>query len=208
MTVADQVFPTKGNLINTKKSLALSTLGFDLLDRKRNILIREMMAYIDKANVVKKEVDAAYAKAYAALQTANIISGLVEHESKTVEVEDGIKIRYHSVMGVELPTVTLQSKPLVPYYGMYSTDSTLDYAFLCFNEVKQLTIKLAEVENGVYRLAKAIQKTQRRANSLKNIMIPRFEATTKYIGDYLEEKEREDFSRLKVIKRAKSKDIK
>lgn len=81
---------------------------------------------------------------------------------------------------------------------------TLDEAYLRFAEVKQLTAELAEVENSVYRLADAIKKTQKRANALKNIMIPRFEETVKFITNALEEKEREDFSRLKVIKKQKT----
>ena len=49
-----------------------------------------------------------------------------------------------------------------------------------------------------------IKKTQKRANALKNIIIPRYTSTVKYITDSLEEKEREDFSRLKVIKAQKN----
>ena len=63
--------------------------------------------------------------------------------------------------------------------------------------------ELAEIENSVYRLADAIKKTQKRANALKNIIIPKFEETVKFISDAIEEKEREDFSRLKVIKKQK-----
>ena len=66
-----------------------------------------------------------------------------------------------------------------------------------------MTAELAEVENSVYRLADSIKKTQKRANALKNIMIPRFEETVKFITDALDEKDREEFSRLKVIKRQK-----
>lgn len=68
----------------------------------------------------------------------------------------------------------------------------------------ELTAVLAEVENSVYRLADAIKKTQKRANALKNVMIPKFEATVKFITEALEEKEREEFSRLKVIKSQKA----
>lgn len=89
------------------------------------------------------------------------------------------------------------------YYGLHSTNSMLDDAYRCFDEVKHLTAELAEIENGVYRLAQAIKKTQKRANALHNIMIPQFEATIKFITEALEEKEREDFSRLKVIKSQK-----
>ena len=83
---------------------------------------------------------------------------------------------------------------------MYSSNSTLDKAYKSFIEVKKLTVELAEVESSVYLLADSIKKTQKRANALKNIMIPKFEKTVKFISDSLEEKEREEFSRLKVIK--------
>ena len=72
---------------------------------------------------------------------------------------------------------------------------------IVFYNVKQLTVLLAEVENSVYRLANTIRKTQKRANALRNISIPRFESTIKVISEALEEKEREEFTRLKVIKR-------
>ena len=53
------------------------------------------------------------------------------------------------------------------------------------------------------RQAQAIVKTQRRANALKNVSIPMLETTVKVITEALEEKEREEFSRLKVIKSRK-----
>ncbi|MBQ1381617.1 MAG: V-type ATP synthase subunit D, partial [Ruminococcus sp.] len=77
---------------------------------------------------------------------------------------------------------------------------------ILFTRVKVLTVELAEIENSVYRLAVSIKKTQKRANALKNIMIPRFEETVKFITDALDEKDREEFSRLKVIKRKKLRD--
>ena len=79
----------------------------------------------------------------------------------------------------------------------------LDEAYRRFLDVKKLTADLSEIENSVYRLADAISKTQKRANALKNIVIPRFEASVKFITDALEEKDREEFSRLKVIKKKK-----
>ena len=49
-------------------------------------------------------------------------------------------------------------------------------------------------------IAYNIKKTQKRANALKNITIPSYEALVKTIENALEEKEREEFTRLKVIK--------
>lgn len=201
-----QAVPTKGNLMATKKSLALAKTGFELLDRKRNILVREMMTLIDRATEIQNKIDSTYSKAYLALQRANITLGFCDNISKTVAEETSLQLSYRSVMGVEIPIVTIdnEDEPHL-YYGLSSTNVALDEAYICFCAVKKLTTELAEVENSVYRLADSIKKTQKRANALKNIMIPRFEASVKFITEALEEKDREEFSRLKVIKRQKSK---
>jgi V/A-type H+-transporting ATPase subunit D len=203
--MAQTMAPTKGNLIAVKRSLSLAKMGYDLLDRKRNILIREMMDLIDTASKVQNQINETYANAYLALQKANITLGIIGDISKDVPIEDGINIKFRSVMGVEIPIVTLEDNPPKPTYSFMSTNSMLDEAFLSFYHVKRLTAVLAEIENSVYRLANAIKKTQRRANALKNIIIPKFEVTVKFISDSLEEKEREDFSRMKIINRTKLK---
>ncbi len=201
--MAQQIFPTKGNLMAAKKSLGFSKMGYELMDRKRNILIREMMLLIDKVKALREEIDKTFAQAYQALQTANVSLGVIEELASAVPVEDGITVNYRSVMGVEIPEVKLEERPMRLYYSLYGTNSRLDDAYFCFARVKQLTVTLAEVENSVYRLANAIRKTQRRANALKNIIIPNFEHTVTFISEALEEKEREEFSRLKVIKAGK-----
>lgn len=201
--MSNQIVPTKGNLIATKKSLALSRTGFELLDRKRNILIREMMALIDRAAKIQGKIDDTYDAAYAELQRANITLGICDELSRTVPLDNSLNVAYRSVMGVEIPMVSYDPVSIPIPFGLNSTNIMLDDAYKKFGEVKRLTAELAEVENSVYRLAVAIKKTQKRANALKNIMIPRFETTVKFITDALEEKDREEFSRLKVIKKQK-----
>lgn len=202
--MTEQIFPTKGNLIKAKKDLALSRLGYELMDRKRNILIRELMMLVDSANEIRESIEKTYEEAYEALQEANIEQGVVEVFAKAVPIENSLSVSYRSVMGVEVPTVTIESSMPVAPYGFYDTSSSLDRAYVLFTKVKIMTAKLAEVENGIYRLATAIKKTQKRANALKNILIPKFIGIAKYITDSLEEKEREEFSRLKVIKKQKA----
>lgn len=195
--------PTKGTLINLKKSLELAKLGFELIDKKRNILIREMMTLIDVAKSIRGEIEKIFETAYKALQTANITLGVCEYLAKNVPLENGIKIKYRSIMGVEIPKVKLNSKLQTEVYGFFETNSQLDVAYISFDKAKQISAILAEIENSIYRLAKEINKTQRRANALKNINIPRIELEIKKISNYLEEKEREEFSRLKIIKKQK-----
>ncbi len=200
-------FPTKGNLILAKNSLALARQGYGLMDKKRNILIRELMGLIDQAKNIQSEIDATFTEAYQALQQANIDLGInyVQEIGLSIPVEDSIKIKTRSIMGTEIPLVQYNQKPPVPSYSFYSTTESLDIAKLKFEKVKELTIRLSMVENSAYRLATNIKKTQKRANALKNITIPTYEALTKNISNALEEKEREEFTRLKVIKRTQEK---
>lgn len=198
-------FPTKGNLILAKNSLNLASQGYDLMDKKRNILLRELMNLIDEAKDIQAEIDVTFTEAYKALQKANIELGInyVQEVSSSVPIEQNIRIKTRSIMGTEIPLVQHESAPINPTYAYYNTRESLDKARVKFERVKELTIKLSMVENSAYRLANSIKKTQKRANALKNITIPRYRTLTADITNALEEKEREEFTRLKVIKRNK-----
>ena len=199
-------FPTKGNLILAKNSLKLAHMGYDLMDKKRNILIRELMGMIDEAKDIQTQIDVTFREAYKALQVANMEIGInnVQTFSYTVPVEDSIRIKTRSIMGVEIPLVESDPSGEVPTYAFYNTKESLDVARLAFEKVKELTLKLSMIENSAYRLAAAIKKTQKRANALKNITIPHYMQLSKDISDALEAKEREEFTRLKVIKQRKT----
>lgn len=200
-------FPTKGNLILAKNSLALASQGYELMDKKRNILLRELMALIDEAKGIQSEIDSTFTAAYAALQRANIELGInyVQEIAGSVPVESSIRIKTRSIMGTEIPLVQHEPAPLSLTYAYYSTRESLDQARANFEKVKELTIKLSMVENSAYRLAASIRKTQKRANALKNITIPTYQTLVTDITNSLEEKDREEFTRLKVIKRNKKK---
>ena len=203
--MSQQVFATKGNLIAYKKSLELARLGFDLLDRKRHILVREMMLMIDEAKSIQDQIGTVYEQAYTSLKMANMTLGSEANNTVVVDTDDSVEIDYRSVMGVEIPIVTISDKIRSPQYLIGDSNSLLDRAYENFHQVKLLTARLAQIESSVYRLATAVSKTQKRSNALKNIVIPRYEQTVKFITESLEEKEREDFSRLKVIKAQKEK---
>ena len=202
--MAEQIFPTKGNLIKSKRQLKQAQLGYELMDRKRNILVREMVLLADEAKELRSMIDSTYAEAYKALEYANITLGVVSDLTQAIPAENSLKLSMRSVMGVELPKLNADITPADrPVYALGSTNSAFDNAYVCFNRAKEITVRLAEVENSIFRLANAIKKTQKRANALKNIMIPRFRDQVHFITNALEEKEREEFSRQKVIKRRK-----
>lgn len=199
------LFPTKGNLLLLQHSVGQAKLGYELMDRKRNVMIMEMMQLIDKAKQIQSEIDQTFSRAYACLQDANISLGIedVADIAQCIPVKHDLDIRFRSVMGVELPSVSApEGKPEI-LYGFENSDSRLDEAVLSFLQVRRLINLLAEVENSVYRLAVNIKKTQKRANALSDIIIPRYTESIRSISESLEEKEREEFTRLKVIKKQK-----
>ena len=200
--MAKTLAPTKGNLMMAKNTLRLSKQGYEMLDKKRNILIREMMLLIEEAKEVEAKIEETFAAA-----SANVIMGVskVQNLAHSAVLENSVKVDLRSVMGVEIPVVTADKPDGRPVYGFNGTSSALDEASVKFNEVKVMTVKLTEIENAVYRLAMNIKKTQKRANALENITIPLYDKLSKDIQNALEEKEREEHTRLKIIKRTKEK---
>ena len=197
-----QTAPTKGNLNAAKRSRALADNGYELMDRKRNILIREIMELMDEAEDLQERIDSTFSEAYASMRLAEIsMGGAAQSGANAVPIDDSFSIRFRSVMGVELPVVSAEpEEPSGPPYGLAFTSSDLDDAYFKFAEVKELIRELAETENCIYRLAYAIKKAQKRANALQNIVIPGLDSAIARISDALEEKEREEFVRLKVVK--------
>lgn len=187
-----------------KRSLALCKLGYDLMDRKRNVLIRELMQLVDRAKELRGSIEETYRTAYAELMEANITLGVVERFANSVPVDSSISVETRTVMGVEIPIVTREETAgLTVPYGFLDTNIQLDEAYAAFGRVRDMTLMLAEVDNGVFRLATAISATQRRANALKNVLIPRYTEIIRTISDALEDKEREEFTRMKIIKATK-----
>lgn len=180
--------------------------GYELMDKKRSILVRELMGLIDKAKDLQSRIDQTFSEAYSSLRYAAISMGGAEDIALSIPVDESVRVRYRSVMGVELPTVTAQSadSAVLPY-GFAGTTSALDSAYQKFCAVKALTLELAETENSIFRLAYSIKKAQKRANALNNIVIPGLDRDIVRISELLEEKEREEFVRLKVIKAQKEK---
>ena len=198
------VTPTKSNLMAMKRSLSLANLGYELLDRKRTLMVREMSKLSADVDSVRSELDEAFRAAYEALQEANMTLGQNEvlRIAMSQSPGDDLTILTRSVMGVEIPDIKCAPLPR-PDYGLSSTNPVLDEAYVKFGRVKRLAAKAAAIENSVARLSVAVKQSQKRANALKNIVIPDLEESIKFVSDYLSEKEREEFTTLKVVKASK-----
>lgn len=192
---------TKGELMSAKESLRLASLGYELMDRKNIILMQELSQMMSDAKLLRESVDEAYTKAYHALQRANISLGVIQRIADITPIETGVKIVMRSVMGIEIPVVTLEAQEITLPYSLSISNSRLDEVYLEMRQVKILTIQLAQIDIGMFRLAQAIQKSRKRANALDGVVIPELKVKIKHISEALEEKDREEFTRMKLVKR-------
>lgn len=197
------IAPTKSNLIKAKSSLLLSQKGYEILDKKRLVLVKEMMALVNKVREMHDDIYDTLKDAYEALQKANVLLGVknVEDISSGVPKEEEFDMLLRSVMGIDIPSLKFKKEDtLHPTYSIYGSNATLDEARLKFIFAKNKMYELAEVENSIYKLAREIQKIKKRTNALQYVQIPKYKELVKYIQNVLEEKEREDFFRLKRLK--------
>lgn len=198
--------PTKNNLIRLQGKIKLSKQGQELLEKKKFILTIEKNKYQNKKQDLENQIQELFKEAYLKLEKSIIDIGIddLTEISEHIEDDDSVNIKYKSIMGVEIPSVISDKEDMKLKYGLYNTTISVDEAILAFNNVKYKLIELAEIENIILRLDQSIDKVQKRSNALKDIIIPKDEKIEAEIKGILEEREREEFSRLKVVKGNKS----
>jgi len=200
---AENISPTRINLIQTKKTLKLAQSGREVLERKRDILLRELRSSVFDAEKTREDLLVELMQAYQSLKEANMDKGsesiAITALATTHQAE--YLIDYRSIMGVTVPIVNFQAKTNIkPDYGFANTSAELDKAFKQFYRVLELLAHLAKAEGTTFQIANDVRRTQRRVNALNYVLIPRYRNTAKWIELVLEEKDREEFVRTKKIK--------
>lgn len=196
------IAPTKSNLLVLKKQLAFAEEGFDLLEQKRQILIFELMSRLARARDAEQNAAEALRRAFAALHEAQLEVGseALDRVSLAVNMDHQVDVSDQHLMGMEIPHVTVRTEPVSVQFGIGGTTANTDVAMSCFVEVLPILAELAELENAIMRLAQELRKTQRRCNALSKIFMPDYRETISYITGALEERERESFVILKMIR--------
>ena len=194
--------PTKNNLIKLQNTIKQRKNGQKLLEDKSLILKRKLETYKIEKEDLLKQLNVKMKEAQSALNRAIVDVGFDEliDISNAIKMDNSINIKYLSVMGVEMPSCIYQEQELEPNYGLYHTTMKVDESIVGFTNAKKILIKLAETDSAIIQLKKAIEKNERRSKALKEIIIPKDEALAKKITSTLEETEREEFSRLKLVK--------
>jgi V/A-type H+-transporting ATPase subunit D len=196
------VAPTKSNLLALKRQLAFAEEGYDLLEQKRQILIFELMSRLDRARAAEEAAGKALGCAFAALREAvlDIGSEALDRAALGVRMDHQVTVTNQRLMGLNVPHATVRAEPPGIQFGLGGTSAHTDAAMSRFIDVLPVLTELAELENAVMRLARELRKTQRRCNALSKIFIPDYRETIDYITAALEERERESFIILKMIR--------
>jgi len=197
------VHPTRMELLALRKRRGIAERGRDLLREKLDALMIEFFELIRQISVQRQRSHALLQEAYALFAEALMIHGLTKLEQFSVGVEDRFDLdaRTRNVIGVALPYLHMKVSPLkgAPY-NLLATSAKLDEATMKMREAIAAIAELSSAEASTRKLAQAIASTKRRVNSLDYVILPRVLQSIRYIQMHLEEREREDFFRLKRIK--------
>jgi len=196
--------PTRMELLEIRKKLNLAEKGHKLLEEKRDALVEKFFSIIDKRTEIHKEINIKFKEAFSSLIQSQMILGenKVNENSFLVDEIGEINFENDNIMGVKIPRINFDNinKKVQPLYSFSDTCSKFDDSQKKFNEIIINLLNLANLEGKIKSLAIEIEKTKRRVNVLENNLIPKLNATKKYIEMQLEEREREDFFRRKRIK--------
>jgi len=196
------VAPTKSNLIREKERLSLALEGYDLLERKREILVMELMKRVDEVAILEREIGRRAATAYPALRRMLLsegreVAGLLAGAEKP---KFGVETGRVQVAGISAPVLTARIPKRKLCSSFMNSFADSDEAMLEFTELLKLAAEMAGLRSVVWRLAKEVRKTQRRVNALEKLVIPESKARTTFIESALEERERESVFAVKLLK--------
>jgi V/A-type H+-transporting ATPase subunit D len=196
------VLPTKIELIGTRRRLQTAKRVKKVLDDKRDVLLKRLDEIIQEASKAREEISQPLADAYLALYDAYLklgplrLEGIAANTPPMVEADVSLK----RIVDVDIPSIRLSEKEIGMTYGFADTNVAVDRAARQMRRVLPSIFKAAEFENAIFRLANELERTQRLLNALEYLIIPRYETSIRYIQQTLEEREREEFVRLKHVK--------
>ena len=206
--MAEDVKPTRKNLMYIEERIELSERGHDTLEKKRDGLIMEFMEILDQAQDVREDLETDYQEAQRAIDMARTMEGdvAVRGAASALKEHPEITTQSKNIMGVVVPQIesTKVRKDLQERgYGVLGTSARIDEAAEAYEELLEQIILAAEVETAMKKMLDEIETTKRRVNALEFKLLPELRENQEYIEQKLEEQEREEIFRLKKIKAKK-----
>lgn len=195
-----KVPPTKSSLLALKKQIVLLEEGYELLERKKEILTRLVYERLNFYRQLRQQTSASLVESYRWLGITQMRMGSQNLRQIALRLKPAliVKILPRSNMGIEYPAIQVKKLPLEPV-GLLSSDASLDETRSHLLDTVSLCAQLGEAEISLLRMLEEQRKTQKRVNALKYNVIPRHKDTIKYIETSLEEEERNTLFQIKVL---------
>lgn len=204
MSFGKRVVATKIELIKIRRSMQISKMVHKILDDKREVLLKKIDEMIDEANKARGDIWDPLDEIYKAIFHAYLSLGTSTIQSLSSSTPPSINVDVHikRIVDVKIPALEISSKKDVQEltYGFADTNSSVDQATKLIKNILPGICKAAEYENAIFSLAKELEKTQKLINALEYVIIPQYQEALSFIKSTLEEREREEFVRLKKVK--------
>ncbi len=203
MPVAINVRPTRMEYLRTIRRIAISKKGLKLLKLKRSALILEFFNLSKKVASLRSGLQAKLVLGYEGIHASEMFVGplKLEYESMRIPKIQELTLKSKNVMGVRIPEVVTKSSGQAGQEYLLEIPASINQAVKAFQDVHQMVLDVAEKETALRKLLFEIEKTKRRCNAIENVLIPRLQANARYIKFRFDEMERENFTKLKTVKR-------
>lgn len=203
-TLGGKVQPTKIELIRLKRSVKVAEAVHRILEDKREVILKKLEEVVDESEKVSGLLQGSLERAYGLYLAALLKAGSsrIFSIAATTPPLYEVEIELKRVLDIDMPSIRLVNRksesPL--QYGFADTPPELDEYVFHMKDTFPLLVKAAELESTIIRLAKELERTQRLINALEYVIIPTYKERMKFISSVLEEREREEFVRLKRVK--------
>jgi V/A-type H+-transporting ATPase subunit D len=204
MSFGKRVIATKIELIKIRRSMQISKMVHKILDDKREVLLKKIDEMIDEANKAREDIWEPLDDIYKAVFHSYLTLGTSVIQSLASSTPPSISVHVHikRIVDVKIPSLEISSENKAHHltYGFADTNSSLDQVTKLIRDILPGICKAAEYENAIFSLAKELEKTQKLINALEYVIIPQYQDALTFIKSTLEEREREEFVRLKKVK--------
>jgi V/A-type H+-transporting ATPase subunit D len=191
--------------LKTIRRIAMSRKGLKLLKLKRSALILEFFKMSKTVADLRSGLQSKLIKGYEGIHSTEMFVGplRLEYESMRIPRIHELTLKSKNVMGVKIPEITQASGGSGSTGQEYLLEipAAVNQAIKAFQDVHQMVLDVAEKETALRKLLIEIEKTKRRSNAIENVLIPRLQANARYIKFRFDEMERENFAKLKTVKK-------
>src|SRR5574341_1180478 len=199
-----RVTATKIELIKIRRSMQVAKMVHKILDDKREVLLKKIDEMIEEANKAREDIWSPLGEIYTAVYNSYMSLGTATLEAVADSTPNVIEadVNVRRIVDVKIPTLQVKTTEGGSRlsYGFTETNATVDKAAKLIKNMLPSVCKAAEYENAIFSLAKELERTQKLINALEYIIIPQYQDAIYFIKATLEEREREEFVRIKKVK--------